>query len=218
LLEYEQQAWDNHFSTVAGIDEAGRGPLAGPVVASAVFFDRDYLLAEENGALKGLTDSKRLTAKQRDRFFDLLTQSPHVHFSLGQVDAAGIDDINILRATHKAMKQAATALSPTPDHILVDGLAVPGLPCASTPIVKGDSKSLSIAAASIIAKVTRDRIMQELDKEYPPYGFAQHKGYGTAQHLAALKEQGPCPIHRRSFQPVRDADPAILKMVQGELL
>ncbi|NCC52025.1 MAG: ribonuclease HII [Spartobacteria bacterium] len=218
MLEYEQQAWDNQFTNVAGIDEAGRGPLAGPVVAACVLFDKTFLAGELPVPFQGLTDSKQLTAARRDSFFDLLTQSPWVHFALGLVEAEGIDRVNILRATHKAMRQAAIGIHPAPDHLLVDGRPVPDLPCPSTAIVKGDAKSLSIAAASIIAKVTRDRLMLEMDAQYPQYGFARHKGYGTSEHLAALKAHGPCPFHRRSFQPVRDADPTILKMVQGELL
>jgi ribonuclease HII len=205
LLQFERQAWDQGFRRLAGVDEAGRGPLAGPVVAAAAVFDRSFLESEQFGVLQGVTDSKRLTEAQRDRFFALLTASPHVAFGLGLADVGEIDTLNILRATHVAMRRAVESLALPPDFILVDGLPVPGLPAPSLAIVGGDGRSLSIAAASIIAKVTRDRHMRELDRAYPAYGFAQHKGYGTRAHTEALLRHGPTPHHRCTFRPVTDA-------------
>jgi ribonuclease HII len=190
---------------VAGIDEAGRGPLAGPVVASAVVLDRAFAEAEERGLLDGLTDSKQLSEAARESFYRILTASAAVQIGVGIADVEEIDALNILRATHVAMGRAVAALPSLPDHALVDGLAVKGLPCPSTAIVRGDSRSLSIAAASVVAKVVRDGRMRELDRLYPRYGFAQHKGYGSPAHVQALFEYGPCPIHRRTFRPVRDA-------------
>jgi len=184
------------------MDEAGRGPLAGPVVAAAVVFPSDIVASGLPPELEGLTDSKQLSAARRDLFFGLLT-SGLVELSLGQVDAAMIDRLNILRATHRAMTEALAGLGPLPEHILVDGLPVPSLAGRQTAIVKGDARSYSIAAASVLAKVTRDRLMVEYDRRYPGYGFARHKGYGTREHLAALAQHGPCPIHRRSFAPLR---------------
>lgn len=205
MLLHEQAAWAAGCQRVAGVDEAGRGPLAGPVVAAAVLIDPEFLKREQHGQFLLLNDSKKITARRRDLFFDLLTQSPHVVHSIAIVSAKEIDTINILRATHQAMAQALAGLHPLPDMALIDGLPVPGLPCPSQAIVKGDSLSLSIAAASVIAKVTRDRHMIELDKQYPAYGFSRHKGYGTKDHLAALRQHGPCPEHRQSFAPVRNA-------------
>lgn len=191
---------------MAGVDEVGRGPLAGPVVAAAVVFDRAFLEAEACGLLVEVNDSKKTAPSKREAIHDLLISSPHVSIGLGSAEAVEIDRVNILRATHAAMQRALSALDSVPDHVLVDGLPVPGLPCPSTAIVGGDGKSLSIAAASIVAKVVRDRIMVALDRRYPVYGFAAHKGYGTRTHIGALLEYGPCPEHRRSFQPVRDAE------------
>ena len=203
MLAFERKAWESGIQRLAGVDEAGRGPLAGPVVAAAVFFDKKYLEQQIEDTLKGLTDSKMLSSKRREHFFCLLQEQQLVDVGIGIVDVADIDVLNILKATHLAMKKAVLALPSQPDHVLVDGLPVPGFPCESENIVKGDSKSISIAAASIIAKVTRDRIMEELDADFPDYGFARNKGYGTAEHLEALRTQGPCPHHRRSFAPVR---------------
>ncbi len=205
MLQFERQFWEQGCVRLAGVDEAGRGPLAGPVVAAAVVFDRAFLEAEQYGVLLGIDDSKTLSESQREHFFALLTQSPHLATGVGSADVAEIDTLNILRATHLAMKRALLALAPPPDFALVDGLPVQGLPCPSLAIVKGDARSLSIAAASIVAKVTRDRLMRELDRHYPAYGFAQHKGYGTRAHLQALLTEGPSPVHRRSFRPVREA-------------
>ncbi|MCQ2364888.1 MAG: ribonuclease HII [Akkermansia sp.] len=195
-LSAENEARAAGFSAVCGIDEAGRGPLAGPVVAAAVILPPDFELA-------GLTDSKKLTAAKREKLFAALMQDARVQKSIASATAAEIDELNILRATHLAMARAAHGLaSPPADFALIDGLPVPNFPLPSKSIVKGDSRSLSIAAASILAKVTRDHRMQELDALYPAYGFAKHAGYGTAAHLAALRAHGPCPEHRRSFAPV----------------
>jgi len=206
LLTFERQHWARGCVRVAGVDEAGRGPLAGPVVAAAVVFDPDFAGRAATTSLTHLTDSKKLSAIQRDTFFALLSDAGEsVQIGIGQADVAEIDRHNILRATHMAMYRAVTALPACPEHILVDGLSVHGLPAPTTPIIQGDGKSLSIAAASVIAKVTRDRIMVALDAIYPDYGFAVHKGYGTAFHMQRLLAHGPCPAHRRSFRPVADA-------------
>ena len=187
---------------VAGVDEAGRGPLAGPVVAAAVILTEDC-------AIEGLNDSKKLTAKKREHFHTILTLRADIHWGIGQADVGEIDSLNILRATHLAMARAVAALPRKPDHALVDGLPVRGLPVPHTALVAGDTLSLSIAAASILAKVTRDRLMTALDAEYPQYGFARHKGYGVREHLEALRSHGPSPVHRRSFQPVAQTQFAV---------
>ncbi|HEY9170704.1 MAG TPA: ribonuclease HII, partial [Verrucomicrobiae bacterium] len=160
--------------------------------------------------LRDLNDSKQLTEAQRETFFAILTAHPDVRFGIATVDAAVIDRINILQATHRAMNEALARLQPPPEHVLVDGNPVKSLRFPQTALVKGDARSYSIAAASVLAKVTRDRLMLEFDRQFPGYGFAEHKGYGTPQHLAAIARFGPCPIHRRSFAP--------LKAKQGELL
>ena len=198
MLQFERQSWGRGALRVAGVDEAGRGPLAGPVVAAALRFDRAILEAAQYGCLQA-------AESQRERLYTLLTTSCPCVFGVGLADVAEIDTLNILRATHLAMARALTARSPLPDFALVDGLPVPGLPCPSQAVVGGDGRSLSIAAASIIAKVARDRLMLELDQRYPQYQFARHKGYGTKAHLQALLQHGPCPAHRRSFRPVREA-------------
>ena len=206
MLAYEHTFWDKDPSAVlAGVDEVGRGPLAGPVYASAVVIasaDADSFL---EGPLAGLTDSKKLTEAKREHFHGLLHALPGVRIGIGSASVAEIDSLNILRATHLAMRRAVLDLGdPPPDHVLVDGLPVRGLPCPSTAIVKGDAQSLLIAAASVVAKVTRDHLMAELDARYPGYGFAANKGYGTAEHLEALRRLGVSPVHRRSFAPVAD--------------
>lgn len=206
MLRFERQYWDSGCREVAGVDEAGRGPLAGPVVAAAVILKRSFADVEEHGLLAGLTDSKRLSRKSRELFFDVLRESPHVRIGVGIADVDEIDALNILGATRAAMARAVADLVFLPDHILVDGLPLDGLPAPSTAIVKGDSRSLSIAAASVIAKVTRDARMRELHLQYPEYGFAQHKGYGSRAHIQALFEHGPSPVHRRSFRPVLEAE------------
>lgn len=180
---------------VAGIDEAGRGPLAGPVVAAAV-------ILPDADAVPGLDDSKKLSAAKREALYLAITTHPEIDWAVGSADCAEIDRHNILRATHLAMARAAAALKHPPAICLIDGLPVPGFPLPSHAVVKGDSISRSIAAASIIAKVTRDREMARLDAGFPVYGFAKHQGYGTRAHLDALHRHGPCPHHRRSFRPV----------------
>lgn len=203
VLRFEKQAWASGCRRVAGVDEAGRGPWAGPVVAAAVVFDPEFALREARSSLKGLTDSKRLSAAERERFFDLLTHSGGVAWAIGEATPEEIDAWNILRATHRAMARALAALEPPPEFALVDGRPAEGLPCPARALIRGDARSLSIAAASVIAKVTRDRFMGELDRQYPQYGFARHKGYGTPEHRRALRAYGPLPVHRRSFEPVR---------------
>ncbi|HSP42261.1 MAG TPA: ribonuclease HII [Luteolibacter sp.] len=183
------------LARIAGVDEAGRGPLAGPVAAAAVILPRGYCSA-------GLDDSKKLSASKREVLYRKITEDPQVVWTVAAADCAEIDRLNILRATHLAMRRAVEALVPSPDHCLIDGLPVPGFPLPHDAVVKGDGRSLSIAAASIIAKVTRDRIMREIDREFPQFGFARHQGYGTKEHLEALRIHGPCRHHRRSFQPV----------------
>lgn len=196
---FEREFWRQGISSLAGVDEAGRGPLAGPVVAAAVCLPAHWLEAGLPESLRGLNDSKQLSESQRNDFFAALTNHPEVRFGLGQVEAGQIDRINILQATHLAMNLALGQLRPAPQYALVDGLPVKTLRHPHTAIVKGDSRSYSIAAASVLAKVTRDRLMVDYDRQFPAYGFAAHKGYGTPQHLAALVQHGPSPIHRRSF-------------------
>lgn len=178
---------------LCGIDEAGRGPLAGPVVAGAVILPEDCQILY-------LNDSKKLSEKRREELF-LEIKDKAISWAVGIVSPQDIDDMNILQATYKAMRQAVSQLTPSPQILLNDAVTIPGLSESMTqvPIIKGDAKSVSIAAASILAKVTRDHMMIEYDKLYPEYGFARHKGYGTAVHTAAIREYGPCPIHRRSF-------------------
>ncbi|NQT92340.1 MAG: ribonuclease HII [Lentisphaerae bacterium] len=204
-MEYERQHWEKGLSLVAGIDEAGRGPLAGPVMAAAVILEPDFAVAEEKGVLSGLTDSKKLSPRKREAFLGILMDSPSVLIGVGTASVEEIDQFNILRATHLAMRRAIDALPRVPEHVLIDGREVKGLDVSSTAIVGGDGKSLSIAGASVVAKVLRDRGMVELDSLYPVYGFARHKGYGSSAHIQALYEYGPAPVHRRSFRPVREA-------------
>lgn len=211
MLQFERQAWGRGIGRLAGVDEAGRGPLAGPVVAAAIVFDKTFLEAEQYGSLKSVNDSKRLTARERETFFAFLTEHCPCVFGIGVAEVDEIDSLNILRATHLAMARALNAISPLPEFSLIDGLPVPGLPCPSQSIVQGDNRSLSIAAASILAKVTRDRMMMTLDQQYPLYDFARHKGYGTRLHMKALLDHGPCPAHRRSFRPVQE----VLRMQEG---
>ena len=197
-LFHEKELHARGISPVAGVDEAGRGPLAGPVVAAAVILPDEF-------ALEGLDDSKKLNHQQREALYVRLTENKSIHFFVAQGSSEEIGHLNILRATHLAMARALTGLHENGHqcvHALVDGLPVKGLPIEHTALVGGDGISLSIAAASILAKVTRDRIMDELDREYPQYGFASHRGYATAEHLAKLHEHGPCPHHRRGFAPV----------------
>ncbi len=216
LLHFERQAWAGGCKRVAGVDEAGRGPLAGPVVAAAVVFSQFFIEQEEHLLFDTLNDSKQLTAKQRDRFFEILVNSPEVEIGIGFGDVPEIDAINILCSTHRTMSRALRCLATVPEYALVDGLPVPGLPCPSLAIVKGDARSLSIAAASVIAKVTRDRWMKDLDRCHPEYGFVRHKGYGTAAHIQALLKYGAIDQHRRSFRPVRDIEAIRGRMQQAE--
>ena len=202
-FQYEQTLRRNGVNRVAGVDEAGRGPLAGPVVAAAVVFPSTWFSSDLPSELRGLNDSKQLTASQRDRFFEALQRLPEIESGVACIDAQVIDRINILEATHHAMNEALAKLQPSPDHVLVDGLRVKSIRLPQTPIVKGDALSFSIAAASVLAKVTRDRLMEAYDRRWPEYGFAGHKGYGTARHLEAIAKHGPCEIHRRSFAPLR---------------
>ena len=191
----EQALLSSGFKWIAGVDEVGRGPLAGPVVAAAVILDPDHLPS-------GLNDSKTLSAARRDALY--LEIMRHAHVAVASVPASVIDRINIRQATLLAMTRAVNALAVQPDHVLVDGRDVPVLPCAGEALIGGDGKSLSIAAASIIAKVTRDRLMERLSEHDPRYGFAAHAGYGTAMHLAALVQYGPGPDHRLSFAPLKN--------------
>lgn len=202
---FERELWTRGAKLVAGVDEAGRGPLAGPVVAAAVIFPNSWSESGFDQRLRDLNDSKQLTEFQREEFFVILTSLPEIRHGISIVDAAMIDRINILQATHRAMNEALAKLQPQPEHVLVDGQPVKSIKLPSTAIVKGDARSYSIAAASVLAKVTRDRLMLEFHAQFPAYGFAGHKGYGTPQHLAALAEHGPCPIHRRSFAPLKPA-------------
>jgi ribonuclease HII len=192
----ERAARERGFRVIAGIDEAGRGPLAGPVVAAVVVLPFEV-------ELKGVRDSKTMTPEQREVAFKRVMGSAEA-VGVGIIEPAEIDRLNILRATHQAMRNAVDGLTVRPEFVLIDGLPVHPFPVLQKAVVKGDGKCATIAAASIIAKVTRDRIMQEADALYPVYGFARHKGYCTAEHMALLREHGPCPIHRRSFAPVAE--------------
>lgn len=192
---FESACHSRGLHWIAGVDEAGRGPLAGPVTAAAVILPKGY-------QCPGLDDSKKISAIKREVLFEKITQDPAVIWSVASADREEIDSLNILRATHLAMRRALEGLKKAPDFCLIDGLAVKNFPFAHQGIVKGDGLSLSIAAASIIAKVTRDRLMHQLDKEFPQFGFAKHQGYGTKMHLEALRIHGPCSQHRRSFQPI----------------
>jgi ribonuclease HII len=200
-LGLERELWQKGTLHVAGVDEAGCGPLAGPVVAAAVSFPSAWLETGLYGKLRGLNDSKQLTEEQREHYYAILTAHPDIRYAIASVDVELIDQINILQAAHRAMNIALEQLQPAPQHVLVDGRPVKSLKFPHTPLVKGDCKSYSIAAASVLAKVTRDRLMIQLDGQYPGYGFAHHKGYSTPEHLAALAQLGPCAIHRRSFSP-----------------
>jgi ribonuclease HII len=204
-FEFERALWSRGATRIAGVDEAGRGPLAGPVVAAAVIFPSQWSKSGFDERLRDLNDSKQLTAQQREDFFSILTANSEIRFAIAIVDATTIDRINILQATHRAMNEALAQLQPQPEHVLVDGKPVKSMTFPSTALVKGDARSYSIAAASVLAKVTRDRLMLAYHEQFPVYGFAEHKGYGTPRHLAAIAEQGPCAIHRRSFAPLKPA-------------
>lgn len=198
-LVYEEKYRAQGFLRIAGIDEAGRGPLAGPVVAACV------ILPDHPHGLHDVTDSKKVTPKKREELFPLI-QEHALSIGVGIVDAPVIDQINILQATFLAMHQAFKNCAAAPDFCLIDGNQRPSWALAAETIVKGDSRSLSIAAASIIAKVTRDRLMDEYDRQYPQWQFAKHKGYGTALHMSAIQTHGICGIHRRTFMPISQMD------------
>lgn len=190
--EFEKAAVNSGFSCICGVDEAGRGPLAGPVCAAAV-------ILPEGAVIEGLDDSKKLTEKKRERLYDIIKETA-VAYSVAYGTLEEIENVNILEATYLAMNRAIEGLSVKPDFALIDGNRVPRgikIPCET--IVKGDSKSMSVAAASVLAKVTRDRLMLEYDKKYPEYNFKKHKGYGTKEHTELIKQYGPCEIHRLSF-------------------
>jgi ribonuclease HII len=195
-LRFEKHLWSKGTTLVAGIDEAGRGPLAGPVVAAAAILTAGF-------SLPGLNDSKQLSERLRVELFEaLITSKKVLCYAVGVAEPAEIDRFNILRASILAMQRAVAALAMKPEHLLIDGLPVSAFSQSQTAIVDGDCKSKSIAAASVIAKVTRDRMMEKWHCEYPQYKFDQNKGYGTRDHLESLRIYGPCPIHRRSFEPV----------------
>ena len=205
-LAHERELWQQGTTQVAGVDEAGCGPLAGPVVAAAVVFPSQW---QETGLwpkLRGLNDSKQLTEEQREEYFAALVSNPEIRHAIATVEVEMIDRINIRQAAWRAMNIALDQLAPRPQHVLVDGLRIRWLTYQQTALVQGDARSYSIAAASVLAKVTRDRMMLEFDRQFPGYGFAEHKGYGTPQHLAAIRQLGPCPIHRRSFSPFRPVE------------
>ena len=193
-LRHERKLWRTGVDAVAGVDEAGVGPMAGPVVAAAVIFQPETFI-------KGVHDSKQLLAEQREEL-QVKIRERALTFGIGVAEVEEIDRLNIYWATMRAIERALAALKQAPEHVLIDGRKVPGLAIPQTHIVGGDRKSFCIAAASILAKVTRDRIMTAYDDQYPGYGFAQHKGYCTADHFELLEQLGPSPIHRRSFSPV----------------
>ena len=194
-LKYEKELYKENVTLIAGVDEVGRGPLVGPVVAAAVILPKNY-------QLEGLTDSKKLSEKKRDYFYDIIKRDA-ISIGIGEVSPKEIDEINIYEASRKAMIKAINNLSVKPKHILSDAMPL-NLDIPTTPIIHGDLLSINISAASIIAKVTRDRLMYELDIKYPQYGFKKHKGYPTKMHLEALKKYGPLKNYRFTYKPVRD--------------
>lgn len=195
LYGFDESVRSGGITVIAGVDEAGRGPLAGPVIAAAVVLPRGV-------KIEGVRDSKRVPEQEREKLFKQIVLHA-LCIGVGRVDAGEIDETNILRATHKAMRQAVGSLCHAPEGVLVDGRSVPGLGVAQLAVIKGDAKSASIAAASIVAKVIRDRIMRRYHLIYPGYGFQRHKGYATREHLDSLRRLGPCPVHRMSFDGVR---------------
>lgn len=194
MLVEEKKLWEKGFLLLAGIDEAGRGPLAGPVIAAACILPAKFYLP-------GLNDSKQLTESKRDKLYNLI-QTQAVDYAVGSAEPAEIDALNILQATRLAMKRAVEGLKVRPRHLLLDAVTLPAVQLPQLQLIRGDQRSATIAAASILAKVTRDRVMVELNALYPEYMFAKNKGYGTNEHLRVLRRLGPCPIHRRSFAPV----------------
>ncbi|MGA2246489.1 MAG: ribonuclease HII [Verrucomicrobiota bacterium] len=206
-LAFECDLWQRGFSHVAGVDEAGCGPLAGPVVAAAVIFPKRWLALGLPAKFRGLNDSKQLTEEEREKFHERLQSDPEIRFAITAVDVETIDRINIRQAAWQGMHQALDRLEPRAEHVLVDGLRIKWLPYRQTALVQGDARSYSVAAASVLAKVTRDRLMREYDAQFPEYGFATHKGYATARHLAAIEKFGACPIHRKSFAPFKPPAP-----------
>ena len=195
LLEYENKLYDEGIKYIAGVDEVGRGPLYGPVVTAAVILKKGY-------KLEGLTDSKKLTPRQRDKFYDIICRDA-IAIGIGEKSNEVIDEINIYEATKEAMYEAINKLKVKPEHVLIDAMKLENLDIPSTSIIKGDSKSLSIAAASVIAKVTRDRMMEEEDKIHPGYGFASHKGYTTKKHVESVLALGVLDKHRKTFEPIK---------------
>lgn len=194
LYQYEEALWNEGKEYVAGVDEVGRGPLVGPVVTACVILPKDF-------SCPGLTDSKKLSEKKRNEFYDYIMEHA-LSVSVGMKDEKVIDEVNIYEATKLAMYEAIEKSKITPDHVLIDAMKLENLTIPSTSIIKGDAKSITIAAASVIAKVTRDRMMYELDKEHPEYDFRHNKGYPTKKHLEAIEKYGVLPCHRRSFGPV----------------
>lgn len=190
MRRFENPLYENGVNYIAGIDEVGRGPLAGPVVTCAVILDKETLI-------EGVNDSKKVSEKKREKLFDVILENC-ISYGIGMASEKVIDDINILNATKRAMIESISNLEVYPEHILIDAVSLE-TEIPITPLISGDALSISIAAASIVAKVTRDRLMREYDTIYPEYGFAQNKGYGTAAHIEAIKKYGPCPIHRMSF-------------------
>ena len=195
LLSYEKELYKNSIEYIAGVDEVGRGPLIGPVVAAAVILPKNY-------KLEGLNDSKKLSEKKRNEYYEIINRDA-IAIGIGIIDEKIIDEVNIYEATKLAMIDAINALKVKPEHILIDAMPLE-LDIPTTSIIKGDAKSLSIAAASVIAKVTRDNMMYELDKKYPNYGFANHKGYPTKKHIEALTEYGLIEGYRKTYAPIRD--------------
>ena len=196
LYQYEKELWKNGINLIAGMDEVGRGPLIGPVVTACVILPKDFVL-------DGLTDSKKLSEKKREEFYDYIMEQA-ISVGIGMMDEKVIDEVNIYEATKLAMYQAVEKSKVKPEHVLIDAMKLGKLEMPSTSIIKGDAKSISIAAASVIAKVTRDRMMIELDKKYPMYGFKSHKGYPTKKHIEAIKEYGLIDGYRKTFKPISE--------------
>lgn len=213
ILTYERGLWEAGYDLVAGIDEVGRGPLAGPVVAAAVILPKEC-------KIEGVNDSKKLSAKKREELYDIILEKA-VSYGIGVVSNERIDEINILQATYEAMREALSQLKPKADYILADAVTIPMVSTPQRGIVKGDAKSMSIGAASIVAKVYRDRMMEAYEEVYPGYGFASNKGYGAAEHIEGIRKQGITPIHRKTFVKnflPQDGDTAADKGHRGEVL